>query len=167
MYRINILLKQNQKLFHTRDLAILWSTDKPNTLYTTIKRYVQKGILIPVQKGLYATASLDTIDPYLLGLTVLHSYAYVSCETILRQAGIIFQAGESITMVSSVTRQFVIGGHTYRVRKMADRHLFHDEGIDRVGSVLTASPWRAIADMLYFNPINHFDNSETIQWLAV
>ena len=91
MYRINKLLKLDQKLVHTRDLALLWSISNPNTLYTTIKRYVQKGVLLPVHKGLYSTVPLTHIDPVRVGIAILHTYAYISCETVLAQAGIIFR----------------------------------------------------------------------------
>lgn len=167
MYKIDALLKQNQKLFHTRDLALLWGIDNPNTLYTTVKRYVQKGILIPVQKGLYATVPVETLDPAVLGAAVLHTHAYVSCESVLAAEGVIFQAGEAITLVSSVSRRFSLAGHAYVVRKMADRLLFHDAGVERVHGVLMASLPRAVADMIYFNPHIHFDNPKAIDWKAV
>lgn len=167
MYRIDVLLKQDQNLFHTRDLAILWRTNNVNTLYTTIKRYVQKGILIPVQKGLYAKIPLDQLDPEVLGGSVIHSYAYVSCETVLVRHGVIFQAGEVITLVSSVSKRFTLAGHSYLVRKMADRLLYNDAGIERNGPVLTASLPRAVCDMLYFHPRVHFDNTKAVDWKAV
>lgn len=37
MYRIDKLLKANQKLFHTKDIYLLWGITNKNTLYTTIK----------------------------------------------------------------------------------------------------------------------------------
>ena len=40
MYKIDVLLKQDQKVFHTQDLALLWGIINKNTLYTTIKRYL-------------------------------------------------------------------------------------------------------------------------------
>lgn len=167
MYRIDVLLKQNQKLFHTRDLAILWGIDNANTLYTAIKRYVSQGILIPLHKGLYATVPIDELDPYLLGVAAIHTYTYLSCESVLVKAGAIFQAGEAITFVSSLSRRFSLGGHTYSVRKMRDRFLFHDAGVSRVDGILTASLSRAVADLLYFHPTAHFDNPEAIDWNAV
>lgn len=167
MYKIDVLLKQNQKLFHTADLAVLWGIDNPNTLYTTIKRYVGKGILIPVQKGLYSVIPLDELDPYFLGAAAIHSYAYVSCESVLARSSVMFQAGEAITFISSVSRRFTIAGQSYLVRKMADRFLFHDAGMTRINGVLTASLPRAVADMRYFHPKAHFDNPKVIDWKAV
>lgn len=158
MYRIDVLLKANQKLFHTRDLALLWGIANNNTLYTTIKRYVNKKILIPIHKGFYSTISLDSIDPYQLGISYLHSFAYISCETVLFQKGIIFQKPVYISLISNKTRKFKIKINQYHSRKLPDKYLFNSIGIDLQNNVLFATCERAIADMLYFNPQYHFDN---------
>ena len=55
MYRISELIKLDHKIYHSNDLAILWGITNKNTLYTTIKRYVQKGVLTPIDRGLYST----------------------------------------------------------------------------------------------------------------
>ena len=89
MYRIDTLLKLKEKLFHTNDLALLWGITNKNTLYTTIKRYLQKGILIPVHKGFYSTVPIDQLDPFKLAIGYLHRFTYISCETVLIQEGII------------------------------------------------------------------------------
>ena len=62
MYRLNELIKLDQKLYHTNYLAILWNIINRNTLYTTIKRYMEKGILLPVFKGLYSTVPTMQLD---------------------------------------------------------------------------------------------------------
>ena len=78
MNKVNILLKQNRLVFHTTDLGLLWKIDNKNTLLTTIKRYVKKGILIRIHKGLYTTKPVDELDPYEVGVAYVHQYAYVS-----------------------------------------------------------------------------------------
>ena len=166
MYRINVLLKQKRKLFHTRDLALLWGNPEPNTLYTTIKRYVQKGILIPIHKGFYAVMPLSKLDPVLLGISYLHTYAYLSLESVLFEAGVIFQRGEYMTLVSSVSKKFSVGSYKYLVRKMRNEFLHNPAGISNQ-HVRKATLERAVADMLYFNPKYHFDNPKAIDWRRV
>lgn len=56
--KLNLLLRSSQNLFHTQDLALLWAVENRNTLYTTIKRYVKKGTLIKITKGLYSKKPL-------------------------------------------------------------------------------------------------------------
>lgn len=167
MYRIDTLLKQDRKLFHTRDLALLWGIDNDNTLYTVIKRYVQKGILIPIQKGFYSVLPLNKISPLELGMSFLHGYSFVSCEYVLTLSGIIFQSSDYITLVSSVSRKFSVASHNYLVRKLKPQYLFNDIGITTRDGIRIATIERAVADLLYFNPKYHFDNRKSIDWYYV
>lgn len=167
MYRINKLLKLDQKLVHTRDLALLWSISNPNTLYTTIKRYVQKGVLLPVHKGLYSTVPLTQIDPVRVGIAILHTYAYISCETVLAQAGIIFQAVPAITLVTTLSKKFCVNDMQYVARQLKPQFLYQTIGItqkDQGDGYCIASVERAVADMLYFNKQYHFDAHAQIDW---
>jgi len=168
MYKIDVLLKQDRKLFHTKDLALLWRIDNLNTLYTTIKRYVQKGILTPIHKGFYATVPVDQIDPMELGMGYLHQYAYVSTESVLFDHGVIFQKSDYITLVGQISKKFMIGNSHYLVRKMADVYLFQTTGITaNMKGIRTATLERAVADILYFNSHYHFDNRRAVDWLGV
>ncbi|KKT48025.1 MAG: hypothetical protein UW37_C0001G0030 [Candidatus Gottesmanbacteria bacterium GW2011_GWA2_44_17] len=167
MYRIDTLLKLKEKLFHTNDLALLWEISNKNTLYTTIKRYVQKGILIPVHKGFYSTVPIDQLDPFKLAIGYLHRFAYVSCETVLIREGIIFQKENYLTLISSVSRKFAISNYSYLVRQLKDSYLYYDRGIDNIDGVMTAGIERAVADILYFNPRFYFDNKKKIDWKKV
>jgi len=167
MYKIDILLKQNQKVFHTQDLALLWGIINKNTLYTTIKRYVNKGVLIPIHKGFYSTIPVQNIDPIRVGVGFLHTYAYLSTETILLKSGIIFQDMKIITFISDKSTSFSIGKNDYKSRKMSDCYLNNDCGLERKDGIFYASPERAVADMLYFNPKQYFDNKKEIDWKKV
>ena len=99
MYKINKLLAAKQEVFHTNGLALLWDIRNRNTLYTTIKRYVAKGTLIPIHKGLYATMPIISLDPERVGIAVVHGYAYISTESILAEAGLLFQSIPYITLI--------------------------------------------------------------------
>ncbi len=167
MYRIDTLLKLKEKLFHTNDLALLWKITNKNTLYTTIKRYVQKGILIPVHKGFYSTIPIDQTDPFKLAIGYLHKFAYISCETVLIREGIIFQKENYLTLISSVSEKFIISNHSYLVRQLKDNYLYNDRGINNINDVMVASIDRAVADILYFNSRFYFDNKKKINWKKV
>ncbi|KKP67898.1 MAG: hypothetical protein UR68_C0020G0008 [Candidatus Roizmanbacteria bacterium GW2011_GWA2_35_19] len=167
MYRIDTLLKLKEKLFHTNDLSLLWGITNKNTLYTTIKRYVQKGILIPIHKGFYSTIPLDQLNPFKLAVGYLHQYAYVSCETVLIREGIIFQKENYLTLISGISKKFMISNHSYLVRQLSNNYLYHDREVDKVDTVMTASIERAVADLLYFNPNYYFDNKKKIDWKKV
>ena len=97
MYRIRntskqkTLLEQDIRIFRTSDLAVLWEIENKNTLWTTIKRYIQRKILYRIHKGLYSTVPLKKLDKYELGCAVSGQLSYVSAETVLQNSGIIMQ----------------------------------------------------------------------------
>lgn len=163
--KLEVLLKQHKKMFHTSDLALLWNIENKNTLYTSIKRYVKKGILFPIHKGLYSIHAVDQLDPIELGVHILHRYCYVSTETVLSRAGIIAQATYRITFVSDSSKTFACGSHNFLSRKLKPQFLYNTSGISQnQDGGLIATTERAIADMLYFQPHYHFDATNLINW---
>lgn len=168
MYRIKELLASGRVLFHTNDLALLLDISNRHSLHVAIHRYLKQGILYSVHRGLYAIRPLDTIDPRLLGMAVIHRYCYLSCERILADEGIIPQQIYGYTFVTSQTKMVTVGTHIFRFRTLADRFLFHPAGVyvDVVG-VRMATTARAIADLLYFNPKYALDTHDFIDWKAV
>lgn len=167
MYKIDKLLKLDRKLFHTADLALLWGMTNKNTLYTTIKRYIAKGVLIPIHKGFYATVPLDRLDPVMVGIGFLHTYAYLSCESVLSSHGVISQVAQRITLVSSVSQKFTLGSRAYLSRRLSPVFLYQTAGITTKNGYPAATLPRAAADMLYFNPRYVFDNAKAINWQTV
>lgn len=165
--RFAILASLGEIVFHARDLANLWNINNTRTLYITLSRYVKSGLLYRVYKGMYAIKSPDTISPYLLGVKAIHAPAYISCESILFEHGFINQLPSQITLVSSVSKQFKIGQQYFHSRKLNDRFLFNDAGIEWHDGIRIASPSRAVADMLYFHPTKYFDALHLIDWQEV
>ena len=102
------------------------------------KRYLQKGILIPIHKGFYSTVPIDQINPFKLAIGYLHRFTYVSCETVLIREGIIFQKENYLTLISSVSKKFKISNYSYLVRQLKDSYLYHDRGVDNIDGVMTA-----------------------------
>ena len=158
--KLSQLLRSDRKLFHTQDLALLWGVENRNTLYTIIKRYLKKGVLIKIIKGLYSTVLLSEIDKFELGSALIHRFSYVSCETVLEKEGVINQKIYPITFVSSVSQKIEFGGREYIYRKMKPEILFDPKGVEKKDGYFMATSERAISDMLYFNPKYYFDNKK-------
>jgi len=167
MYRINELLKLDRKIYHSNDLSILWNITNKNTLYTTIKRYVQKGVLLPIYKGLYSTVPLSQLDPLELGKAIIHRYTYLSTESVLAQAGVIAQSTYAYTFVSNLPRKVSVDNLSFLFRQLKDEYLFNPSGILDQNGIYVASTERAAADMLYFNPRYHFDVPTSIDFNRV
>jgi predicted transcriptional regulator of viral defense system len=164
MYRISELIKLDHKIYHSNDLAILWGITNKNTLYTTIKRYVQKGVLIPIYKGLYSTVPLPQLDPLELGKAIIHRYTYLSTESVLSQAGVIAQLTYVYTFVSDMSKKVMVGSMSFLFRQLKDEYLNSPSGVLNQNGVFVATVERAVADMLYFNPKYHFDVPNSVDW---
>ena len=167
MYRISELIKLDRKIYHSNDLAVIWDIRNKNTLYTTIKRLVQRGVLIPIYKGLYSTVPISQLDPLQLGKAIIHRYTYLSTELVLVNAGVISQAAYAYTFISDKSRKVTVGSTSFLYRKLKDIFLYNPTGIIDKDGIFTASTERAVADMLYYNPRYHFDISENIDFERV
>jgi len=174
--RLATLASRGETVFHSGDLANLWGIQNKSTLNKTLLRYSAKKFIHRIYKGLYSLKKINEIDPFLLGVKAIHSPAYISCESALYDHGILNQPSREITMVSSFSRRFSVGGVKYRSRKMKDEFLYNDIGIEMKNGVRVASVSRAVADMLYFSPRKYFDapalpagrtNSGLIDWREV
>lgn len=154
-------------LFHAGDLANLWQIKNKNTLYTTLKRYTQKGLLHRIHKGFYSLKNPRDIDPALLGIRSLNGFAYLSTETVLAREGIIFQSPSAITLIGSKSEKFSLGGNFYIVRQLSDKYLFNSSGIGLADGYYRAEPERAVADLLYFNPDYYLDGEDLVDWKKV
>ena len=166
-HRLAQIAQLGISIFHTGDLASLWQIKNANTLHTTLKRYAKLGLLFRIQRGLYSIKPASELDPWLLGIRALHEYAYISAETILARAGIIFQSLDKITLISSHSKKFTLGGNNYQSRKLSDKFLFNSAGVRNRNGINMATPERAVADMLYFNSKAHFDAPNWINWREV
>jgi hypothetical protein len=158
------LLRIDRKLFHTNDLAILWGVANKHNLYMSLTRYIDKGVLFPIYKGLYSTVPISSLDPLELGTAIIHRYTYLTTESVLSQAGIISQRIYDYTFVADRSMRASVGDWSFRYRKLKYDYLYHPAGILNQNGVFIASPERAVADMLYFNPKYHFDVPESIDF---
>jgi len=164
MYRIRELLQFDRKLYHTNDLAVLWGISNRDTLYMTITRYIDGGVLYPVYKGLYATVPIDSLDPLDLGVAIIHRYTYLTTESVLVKAGIISQRVYDYTFVADKSKRVAVGQWSFRFRKLKNDYLYHPAGIAYQDGIYIASTERAVADMIYFDPKYYFDIPELIDF---
>ncbi len=158
-----ILLEQDKNIFRTPDLAVLWNIEKKNTLYTTIKRYVNRNILYRIQKGLYSTLPISKLHPYELGCAISGPLSYISTETVLANQGVIMQDVRQITLVGRKNKEFKINDKSYICRYLNKEFLVNRAGINTKKHYSIATKQRAAADLYHFNPKYFLDNEEAIE----
>lgn len=162
MNKQKVLLEQEVRIFRTSDLAVLWEIENKNTLWTTIKRYIEKSILYKIHKGLYSTMPLGKLDKYELGCAVSGQLSYVSAETVLQNFGVIMQNVTQITLFGRKKKQFEIGGTAYLCRYLHEKFLLNRTGIKDNWQFSVATPERAMTDILHINKQYYFDNEMAI-----
>ncbi len=157
-----ILLQTDQRIFTTSDLALLWEISNRNSLLKTIERYVQKGILFRIYKGLYSTLPLKNLNVYEIGCAIGGSFSYISTETILAKNGIILQDIKKITLFGRKQKEIVVGETTYLCRYLNNQYLLNRAGITDEKGYAIASVERALADIRHINPHFFVDNELSV-----
>ena len=157
MKKTNLLdfLRLTSTVFSFKELLLLSRETKPPLLRRRLSYYVKQGELYAIRRGLYAKDK--NYDRYELA-TKIFTPAYVSFETILAKAGVIFQYYNTIFVASYQTKEIVCDGQTFSFKKLKDTILTNKMGIERKDNYYAASPERAFLDILYLNKDYYFDN---------
>ena len=158
---VSKLYKTEKKIFTTKDLALIWQENDNKKLYSKISYYTKKGDLIKLSRGIF-TKDKDYNSKELA--TSIYSPSYISFETALVDAGMIFQYYETIFIATKWTKKINIDDKSFCYRKIKDSVLYNSEGIVQKDNYNIASPERAFLDMIYLFPNYYFDNLRPIDW---
>ena len=155
-------LHQSPKTILTNmDLAMIWGENNNNNLNAKTAYYVKQGSLIRITRGVFAKNR--EYNPKELA-TSIYTPSYISFETVLREAGVIFQYYDAIFVVSRWPKTKIVDKHTIIFRKLKDSVLFNPTGIVRKDNYSIATKERAFLDMMYLFPKYYFDHSGSINW---
>ncbi|TSC94049.1 MAG: hypothetical protein Athens101428_442 [Candidatus Berkelbacteria bacterium Athens1014_28] len=145
----------------TQDLSLIWQESDQTKLNSKIAYYVKKGSLIRLTRGVFAKDNNYEAKEL---ATSIYVPSYVGFETVLREAGIIFQHYSIIFAVGKWTRTVTIDKYTFTFRKLKDVVMFNPTGIIIKDNYSIATPERAFLDMIYLFPNYFFDNLKSINW---
>lgn len=161
---ISDILRLKNTVFTFKELALIWDNTGKKAIISAVAYYVKTGGLHRIRKGVYAKDK--NYDRWELAARI-YSPAYISFETVLAKAGIIFQFYGQIFVASYLTREIVMDGQTYYYRKIKDTILTNPIGIECKENYMLASPERAFLDVLYLNKDYYFDNLDNLDWKKV
>jgi predicted transcriptional regulator of viral defense system len=146
----------NLSYFDTNTLSLIYPELSKNSLYSNIKRWIKKGQLIQIKKGMYVTKE------YVLNVQDKSSYkeflankikypSYLSTEYVLQKYSILSDAVyayTSVTLKSKNTYTNELGRYIYR---SITRKLFIGYEIKEVGGyeIKEATQAKALFDYLY------------------
>lgn len=156
-----ILLRSSKTVFSTKDIALLWGEKGGKTVNVRLSKYVKKGKLIRVHRGIYAKDK--NYDRFELA-TRIYTPSYISFETILTRNGINFQYYGNIFVASYITRDIETDGQKISFVRMKDYVLSSTVGIEHKNDVAFATKERAFLDRIYVSKDYHFDNLHGLDW---
>lgn len=154
------LYQKPQTVFTLKDIALMW----PKVPYDNLKRrlsyLVSSGKLKKLRRGVYAKETYDVLEL----ANKVYVPSYVSLETVLQKAGVVFQYYESIFAISYLSRIVEVDGHRIVYRQIKKEILWNKQGIEEQGVVVIASPERAWLDAVFLYKNYHFDNLSALNW---
>lgn len=149
------ILRSKSSVLTFKEILIASGQTKPHLLRKRLTYYVQKGELYSIRRGLYAKdKNYDRLEL----ATKIFTPSYVSFETILSEAGIIFQHYSTIFVATYQTREIECDNQLYSFKKIKDVILTNNAGIENRGNYFAACKERAFLDVLYLNKDYYFDN---------
>ncbi len=158
---LQAILRLPRTVFTFKELLLLHPDLGAYSLQTRLTYYIKMGYLHRIRKGLYAKD--QQYDKYEVA-TKIFSPAYISFETVLRHAGMIFQYYEALYIASYRSEAIVCDGQEYVFRKIKSTLLTNAIGIIVKDTYSMATPERAFLDMLYIHKDYYFDNLRPLSW---
>ncbi|PIR93521.1 hypothetical protein COT99_00275 [Candidatus Falkowbacteria bacterium CG10_big_fil_rev_8_21_14_0_10_43_10] len=155
------LYQSPKTILSSKDLALIWEINDEQSLYAKTAYYVKQEVLVRLTRGVFAKNK--DFNPKELA-TSIYTPSYISFETVLREAGVIFQHYEAIFVATKWTKTMTIDKSTITFRKLKDTVLFNSTGIVSKDNYSIATPERAFLDMIYLFPNYYFDNLKSIDW---
>lgn len=155
------LYRSPKTVLTNKDLALIWEESDPKNLNAKTAYYTRQGTLRRLTRGVFAKDK--NYDPKELAVS-LYSPSYISFETVLREAGIIFQHYNEIFVAGQWSKTITIDQHTLVFRKLKDMVLYNSTGIINKENYSIAAAERAFLDMIYLFPEYFFDNLKPLDW---
>jgi len=155
------LYQSTKTILTNKDLALIWQENDQENLNAKTAYYVKQKALIRLTRGVFAK-NYD-YNPKELA-TSIYTPSYISFETVLREAGVIFQHYDTIFVTGPWPLTKKIDRYTFTFRKLKDTVLFNSAGIVNKDNYSIASPERAFLDIIYLFPKYYFDNLKSISW---
>jgi len=155
------LYESPKTILTTKDIALIWQETNTAHLHSKIKYYAKQGSLIRLTRGIFAKNKEYDVKEL---ATSMYAPSYISFETVLREAGIIFQHYDTIFVAGPYPGTKKIDGHTIAFRKLKNSVLYNALGVRHEKNYSIATPERAFLDTIYLSPQFYFDNLRPMNW---
>ncbi len=155
MRYIQQILSSWHTVFTIQTIRTLSRVTNYNSLMSIIKRLVSAWVLYRRGHGIW---TLTRYDEYELA-SKLYTPSYISLETALVHAGVIFQwQGKQIFLIANRKKEKKVWEMTYIYRRLPEKILHDMRGIEQLHHYQMASPERAMCDWIYCYNSRYVDN---------
>lgn len=158
---LQTILRLPETVFTFKELLLLNPHLDARSLQSRLTYYKKMGYLYHIRKGLYAKDG--QYDKYEVA-TKVFTPAYISFETVLRHAGMIFQYYTPIYVASYRSETILCDDQEYVFRQLKPVLLTNAAGIIVQDTYSIATCERAFLDMLYTHKNYYFDNLRPLDW---
>lgn len=155
------LYESSKTILTTKDIALIWQETNRVNLLSKIKYYAKQGSLIRLTRGVFAKSQEYDIKEL---ATSIYTPSYIGFETVLREAGIIFQHYDAVFAAGPYPISKKIDNHLIKFRRLKNSILFNGFGVKQENNYSIATPERAFLDTIYLSPKFYFDNLRSIDW---
>lgn len=157
------LYKSTQTAFLVKELSLRFPDIAYKNLKARLHYLADTGKVRHIRRGVYVK---DEYNPLELA-NKLYSPSYISFETVLAKAGMVFQHYDTIFIASYLSRKVRIDDNEFYYRKLADTVLLNPAGIEQTGTYAIATPERAFLDAVFLYKDYHFGNISSLNWEQV
>ncbi|MFH1968337.1 MAG: hypothetical protein ABIJ84_03050 [bacterium] len=155
------IYQTSKTILTNKDLSLIWEETNPDNLKAKTAYYVKQGTLIRLTRGVFAKDKKYNIKELAASI---YAPSYISFETALREAGVIFQHYDTIFVAGPYPINKKIDNNLFTFRKLKDSVLYNPTGIKNENNYSIASPERAFLDTIYLFPKYYFDDLKPINW---
>lgn len=164
MNYISKLIQSKKTVFTYQDLGILLWIKSRNTIKSLLARYVDNWLLRNIYAWIYV---LPNYNEYELA-TKIKKNSYISFETVLKPAWVIFQDyWNKIFLASDKTWEKISDWLNFEYRKLRYDILYNQLWIEHKWQYAIATPERALCDRLYISKNYFFDNIEHLNFVKL
>ena len=154
------LYQRPQTVFSMSELAQLFPDLSAKSLKNRLHYLSKTGKLIKPHHGIYAKPKYEPLEL----ANKLYKPSYISLETVLAKAGVVFQYYQTIFLTSYLTRLVTVNTHKFQYRRLPLEILTNTQGINEQNGYFIATLERAFLDAVYIYKNYHFDNLGVLNW---
>lgn len=153
-----------QTVFSTKEIGLLFANVSYENVKARLNYYVKTDRLLNPSRGLYTKKDFNKYEL----ATKIYTPSYISLETVLAEAGVVFQTYDTIQVISYVDRGVNLEtGIKIKYKRIAEKVLSEKMGVFEKDNYFIASLERAFLDAIYLYRDYHFDNLSPVNWERV